>query len=504
MSAIGLRVGPFEIDDEVQVPVSGNWFRAHRAGQKRRQPSDVLIRMAGPNPSDTELSKLQRYFEALRALDDSRIPSALAFYEGTGSMAVVADGGISLARLLPIHRDGRIDLDLATLADITVDILEALQHAHGKGHIHGHLSPHMITLTPKGHTWIWGFGEGPFTKTDPQWLAPDQARSGPPTVASDQWSLGALLGGLILGHAPWISDDPLGEAKIGNVDLFTDRIFKKSPELAPLIQRMMAVQPMDRHPSLGPVHQEVLALSRRAKSTSKRRSLYTLIEQAESQPFQTPMDIPEAIADPIEISTPKESVEIPNEPIKAVQPDVDLAVPEAILDTEVPAPRVNPELVLPKAPKPETTTPSAPEPEEDAPAAPDVSPVFTTDDTPVKSPLDAPPSPGSTQVGRPVPLTFQEASEGGGAKTVVPTTDAGTSIEEEDDADSPTVLYTKGLAEEILASVNVQTPMPPPSVEKPSQAPPGATEPFAITQYAPWAALTAGVILLIYTLVNIF
>ena len=75
MSAIGLRVGPFEIDDEARVPVAGNWFRAHRAGQKRRQPSDVLIRMAGPSPSDAELNDLQRYFESLRALDDSRIPA---------------------------------------------------------------------------------------------------------------------------------------------------------------------------------------------------------------------------------------------------------------------------------------------------------------------------------------------------------------------------------------------------------------------------------------------
>ena len=110
MSAIGLRVGPFEIEDEVHVPVSGNWFRAHRAGQKRRQPSDVLIRMTNPHPTDKELSGLQRYFHALRQLDDSRIPSALAFYEGTGALAIVADPGMSTARLLPLQRNGRPSL----------------------------------------------------------------------------------------------------------------------------------------------------------------------------------------------------------------------------------------------------------------------------------------------------------------------------------------------------------------------------------------------------------
>jgi len=485
MSAIGLRVGPFEIDDEAHVPVMGNWFRAHRAGQKRRQPSDVLIRMAGPSPSDAELNELQRYFESLRTLDDSRIPSALAFYEGTGSMAVVADPGISLARLLPLHRDGRLNLDVATLSDIAIDILEAMQHAHGKGFVHGHLSPHMITLTPKGHIWVWGFGQGHQKKPDPQWLSPDQSRSGPATVAGDQWSLGALLGSLVLGHAPWISDDPTGESKIGNVDLFVDSIHKRSPEWAPIIQRMMSVQAIDRYPSLGPVHQEVLAVSRKAHDTSSRRALHQLIERAEAKPLNT--------------APPKEA-SIPNEPLNPVNPMVDAVIPEAIL--EAPSSTTSTAQPAPES----SSTPS------DIDTPPDVTKVFTPDDTPAASPMDAPPSPGTTQIGKPVPLTFQDANQEGGARTVVPNTDAGTSIEEEIDTEQdidaeeekPTVLYTKGLLDDAFIEPTVDTPATPPNVVKESQTPPGAAEPIAITKYAPWLVLIAGVILLVYTLVNIF
>lgn len=472
MSAIGLRVGPFEIDDEAHVPVAGNWFRAHRAGQKRRQPSDVLIRMAGPSPSDAELNELQRYFESLRTLDDSRIPSALAFYEGTGSMAVVADPGISLARLLPLHRDGRLNLDVATLSDIAIDILEAMQHAQGKGFVHGHLSPHMITLTPKGHIWVWGFGQGQNKKPDPQWLSPDQSRSGPATVASDQWSLGALLGSLVLGHAPWISDDPSGESKIGNVDLFVDSIHKKSPEWAPIIQRMMSVQAIDRYPSLGPVHHDVLAISRKAQNTSSRRALYQLIERAEEQPS--------------DVVATQSDHSIPNEPLNPVHPVVDSVIPEAVL--EAPTSEVSPQSTPPAVPSGASSTDAA-----NASALDHVSVV-------------TPAAPDKTQISTPEPLSFQDANQEGGARTVVPNTDAGTSIEEEVDAEDekPTVLYTKGLLDDAFVETTVETPVSPPSVFKESQTPPGVTEPIAITKYTPWLVLVAGVILLVYTLVNVF
>ena len=195
--------------------------------------------------------------------------------------------------------------------------------------------------------------------------------------------------GLILGDSPWVSDDPLGEAKIGNVDLYTDRVFKKCPELAPLIQRMMSVQPVDRHPSLGPVHQEMLAISRRAKGTSKRRHLFQMVEEAESRPFNEPAEIPEAIEvdSKPERSTPQA---LPDEELNVVAPDVENNVPEAIIEPD--------------------TTPvnDGGEDTQDLPIAPDASAVFEMDAQPADSPLDAPPSPGTTQVGKPVPLTFQK------------------------------------------------------------------------------------------------
>ena len=512
MSAIGLRVGPFEIDDEVRVPVPGNWFRAHRAGQKRRQPSEVLVRMTGPAPTNEQLSMLQYFYQTLKGLDDARIPSALAFYEGTGAMALVANPGYSLARLLPLQDDGRLQLSSATLFDLSIDVLEALQHAHSRGHTHGRLSPHMITMTKKGNLWLWGFGEANTTKADPQWLSPEQARSEPASVAADQWSLGALIGGLVLGRAPWSSEEPAGEAKVGNCDAFVAEVSRSNPSLGRIITRMMSIIPTERYPSLGPVHQEMLALARKTKGTSQRRGLDALLESAENAPFRSPTseEIMVARSNPEPGPARSKATPLPDEDMRVVAPEIDLAVPVAIVDPESASAQQVSENedsgsdveVEVEWTAEEEVAPTGGESSIDSSAVPNAAAVFQVDQQPAEPALDAAPAPQATQLSRPVPLTFHTASEGGGAKTVVPHTDPGTEIGdvEEDDEEGPTVLYTKEMAEQLLNGS--PTDVGAPVLEKPSQAPP--VEPaIPITRYAPWIAAVGISILLLFTLINI-
>ena len=90
MSAIGLRVGPFEIQESATVPDEGDWYLARRTGITRRQPTEVLVRMLGPAPGPEALTALQAWYDRLRTLADDRVPKAHAFYEGTGALAVSA------------------------------------------------------------------------------------------------------------------------------------------------------------------------------------------------------------------------------------------------------------------------------------------------------------------------------------------------------------------------------------------------------------------------------
>ena len=215
--------------------------------------------------------------------------------------------------------------------------------------------------------------------------------------------------------------------------------------------------------------------------TRPRRALHQLIERAETRPSE---------------HAPTVESQIPNEPLTPVHPVVDSVIPEAVLASAT-------------TPDDQTHTKAAAEATESTPTpaatVPDISDVFTPDDAPASSPLDAPPSPGTTQIGKPVPLTFEDANHEGGGRTVVPNTDAGTSIEEEldEEDDKPTVLYTKGLFDDALQEPTVTTPSAPPVVTKDASRHPIPVNPLRLPN-TPWLVLVAGVILLVYTLVNVF
>lgn len=272
MSPLGLRVGPFEIVEEAHVPAIGSWYRARRAGLSRREPRSVLVRLLGPQPSSRDLGQVQRQFEVLRTLDDHRFPRAVALYEGSGALALQAPHTAPLSRVVEARLLDDVAMTPATLIDLSLDLIEALQAAHQRGHCHGHLSAENIALAHDGSLWIWGLGlEGerpPFS-----WLPPERARGDRPTEATDQWSLGALLVALVSGHCPWSSSSASADPRSGDLGDFIEPVSVQWPALGRLVRRMLDPNPAQRFPSLHPVRLELLALARRAGGVSDRRDL---------------------------------------------------------------------------------------------------------------------------------------------------------------------------------------------------------------------------------------
>jgi len=85
----------------------------------------------------------------------------------------------------------------------------------------------------------------------------------------------------------------------------------------------------------------------------------------------------------------------------------------------------------------------------------------------------------------------------GGARTVVPHSDPGSDADEEDeDEDVPTVLYTKEMTQQMLGDLSPQS-VP---VIKPASAPPETKSEFPILAVAPWLAIAAGILMVLYTL----
>lgn len=93
-------------------------------------------------------------------------------------------------------------------APIVGAILEALEHAHAQGVIHGHLRPANVLLTKKLKPLLLGFGIPGFSGADPGaalYRAPEQFRSelGAEGPGTDVYACGVLLYHLVAGAPPF-------------------------------------------------------------------------------------------------------------------------------------------------------------------------------------------------------------------------------------------------------------------------------------------------------------
>lgn len=306
MSAIGLRVGPFEICDEVAVPGADSWYRAQRTGLTRRQPASVLVRLLGPSPTSRELAAAQRQFDVLRSLDDRRFPTAVALYEGSGALAVDAVVGTPLTRVVEARLLGDVPMTPATVLDLALDLTEAMAHAHGKGVHHGHLSAECATMDPAGRLVVWGMGDTQARPPFP-WLSPEVARSEQTTAQTDQWSLGALIVSLVTGRTPWSPSSAATDPRTGQIEDFVAPLARQWPALGRLTRRMLDPNPQLRFPSLHPVRLELLGLARRAGGTSDRRALGVWLDNRQAatpaqpepeRPLASPTLAPPTLAPP--------------------------------------------------------------------------------------------------------------------------------------------------------------------------------------------------------------
>lgn len=351
MSVIGLRVGPFEVSHEASVPEPGQWYKAVRSGMTRRQPAEALIRLLPPDAPAEARQQLQREFENLRSLDDPRIPTPIAFYEGLGALAIASVDGTPLDLLVEDRRTNAIPITPSTLLDLGLEVAEALQHAHHKGRWHGHLTPRMVVLGADGHLWVWGFGPGAAAEPPAEWMPPERARGQIIGAATDQWSLGALLAALITGAAPWRSADPLAEARKGDPEGILAPVEAQWPAFARLLRRMLDPHPDNRFPSLQPVRQELLALARRAGGSSERHKLgATLAERHAPQPEseEEPVSAPVRINEAPSPDAPAPATLASTHPAQDDPPSIPGEAPKTAVATP-PPPRLTPAPAPPRA-----------------------------------------------------------------------------------------------------------------------------------------------------------
>jgi serine/threonine protein kinase len=131
----------------------------------------------------------------------------LAVENGSHWIVMEALTGQTLADA--IHEQGR--LDLGRVADIAVQLLEALQAMHREGVIHRDVKPSNVQLSRSGRVVLTDFGlatrggiaaEPGEVLGSPPYMAPEAILEGRFGPASDMYSLGATLYAAVEGREP--------------------------------------------------------------------------------------------------------------------------------------------------------------------------------------------------------------------------------------------------------------------------------------------------------------
>ncbi|MFB4313100.1 serine/threonine-protein kinase [Actinomadura sp. 21ATH] len=163
----------------------------------------------------------EREQAARRAMREARAAALLKHESIVTVHDVVIDGGrpCIVMDLLPgrsldaiVDEEGPMPPDRA--ARVGLDILAALRVAHARGVLHRDVKPDNIFLRDDGRAVLTDFGlaslegDAPLTQEgylvgSPSFMAPERVRREPSGPASDLWSLGATLYGLVEGRLPF-------------------------------------------------------------------------------------------------------------------------------------------------------------------------------------------------------------------------------------------------------------------------------------------------------------
>ncbi|NLK00583.1 MAG: Stk1 family PASTA domain-containing Ser/Thr kinase [Clostridia bacterium] len=162
-----------------------------------------------------------------------------------------------------IRREGALSQDKAV--ETAVQILAALEHAHGNNIVHRDVKSQNIMITKNGQAKLMDFGiareftAATVTMTDTvlgsvHYLSPEQVKGEPGSPASDIYSLGVVLYEMLTGRVPFRDESAIALA-LKHVQENPEPPSKYNPALPPtmdqMVLRAMSKNPHDRFSSAG-------------------------------------------------------------------------------------------------------------------------------------------------------------------------------------------------------------------------------------------------------------
>ncbi|PYQ62504.1 MAG: hypothetical protein DMF53_12810, partial [Acidobacteria bacterium] len=253
----GHTVGPYEI---LEILGGGGMGVVYKA-RDTRLARIVALKFLPPELTRDREAKL-RFEQEARAASSLDHPNLCTILE----MGEASDGRLYIA--MPCY-DGetlrrrleRGPLPVEEAVDVALQIARGLAKAHRNGIIHRDVKPANLIITSDGVVKILDFGLAKLAGSaaisrsgssagTPAYMAPEQARGDEVDPRADLWSLGVVLYEMLTGRRPFRGERE--QAVIysilhENAQPLRELRPEAPPELARIVERLMAKAPEDRY-----------------------------------------------------------------------------------------------------------------------------------------------------------------------------------------------------------------------------------------------------------------
>ncbi len=249
------RIGPFALEAPLsKLKSSGQVFRGIHLEQRKLAALRIFPIPLGMTPESR-----QAFASQLEQLKQLRHPGIVRCYGGgfdsrNAYLAYELIDGESLASLLA----RREKLPWESALESSQQLAEALQYAHQMGWIHGRLRPSKILVTAQGSVKIGDWrreaitsmiGNGPPTKSQLQYSAPEVLDDHKPDEKSDLYALGAVMYTLLTGRPPFdgqSSESLVEQIRQGNPPSVNSLVLDCPVWLNAIVEQLLAKDPKQR------------------------------------------------------------------------------------------------------------------------------------------------------------------------------------------------------------------------------------------------------------------
>jgi eukaryotic-like serine/threonine-protein kinase len=258
----GERFGRYEILAELGRGAMGVVYKA-RDPKINRVVAVKTFLLANQSTED-EQEYRERFFREAEAAGRLSHPGIVTIFDvgeepGTHAPYIVMEfvSGQSLDKLLS-QQDHKLSLDRAL--QLTHELAEALDCAHGQGVVHRDLKPSNILITEDGHAKIADFGVaklnlgshtlGGRTLGTPAYMSPEQLNGETVDGRSDLFALGIVLYTVLTGYRPFQGNSAMTVSyKVVNRDPVPATVLDTElpPGIDYIIGRAMAKDPAQRY-----------------------------------------------------------------------------------------------------------------------------------------------------------------------------------------------------------------------------------------------------------------